>query len=112
MHAIYVRFTPESRHSGGSRKTSANDPKPTLALPEEFDRWPLLTLQEKLVTIDANIVGHRRYITFQHLPRSLSLNLCSLEIAVRSANQSLIRLRQLNVLLFWLVGSAIRENSD
>ncbi len=26
---IYVRFTPESRHSGGSRKTSANDPKRT-----------------------------------------------------------------------------------
>ncbi len=27
---IYVRFTPESGHSGGSRKTSANDPKRTL----------------------------------------------------------------------------------
>ncbi len=29
MDAIYVCFTPESRHSGGSRKTSAYDPKQT-----------------------------------------------------------------------------------
>ena len=28
----YVRFTPESGHSGTGRKTSANDPKQTLSL--------------------------------------------------------------------------------
>ncbi len=43
-----VRFTPESGHSGGSRKTSANDPKRTFDVHELRPGWafpsqPILT---------------------------------------------------------------------
>ena len=44
---------------------SANDPKRTLALPEEVEQWSLTTLREKLVKIGAKVVRHGRYVTVQ-----------------------------------------------
>ena len=37
----------------------------TLALPKEVEHWSLTTLREKLVKIDAKVVHHGRYVTFQ-----------------------------------------------
>ena len=37
----------------------------TLALPEAVAHWSLSSLREKLVKIDAKIVAHSRYVTFQ-----------------------------------------------
>ena len=37
----------------------------TLALPKEVEHWSLTTLREKLVKIDAKMVHHGRYVTFQ-----------------------------------------------
>jgi hypothetical protein len=37
----------------------------TLALPKEVEHWSLTTLREKLVKIDAKVVRHGRYVTFQ-----------------------------------------------
>jgi hypothetical protein len=36
-----------------------------LALPMEVEHWSLTTLQEELVKIDAKVVSHGRYVTFQ-----------------------------------------------
>jgi hypothetical protein len=47
----------------------------TLALPKEVEHWSLTTLREKLVKIDAMVVRHGRYVTFQlaevAVPRNL-----------------------------------------
>ena len=40
------------------------DPQETLALPKGVEHWPLTTLREKLIKIDAKVVRHGRYITF------------------------------------------------
>jgi hypothetical protein len=37
----------------------------TLALPETTKSWSLTSLREKLIKIDAKVVSHGRYITFQ-----------------------------------------------
>ncbi len=37
----------------------------TLALPTKVEHWSLTTLREKLIKIDAKVVRHGRYITFQ-----------------------------------------------
>ncbi len=37
----------------------------TLTLPKEVEQWSLTTLREKLVKIDAKVVRHGRYVTFQ-----------------------------------------------
>ena len=42
----------------------------TLALPKDVEHWSLTTLHEKLIKIDAKIVRHGRYITFQLVFRS------------------------------------------
>jgi hypothetical protein len=72
---IYVRFTPESGHSHGSRKRSAYDPKEKSAVPEEAEHWSLTTLREKLIKIGAKVVRHGRTVTFQlaevAIPRGL-----------------------------------------
>jgi hypothetical protein len=37
----------------------------TPALPKEVEHWSLTTLREKLVKIEAKVVAHGRYVTFQ-----------------------------------------------
>ena len=37
----------------------------TLALPEAVEHWSLTTLREKLIKVDAKVVQHGRYVTFQ-----------------------------------------------
>ncbi len=44
---------------------SANDPKETLALPQNVEYWSVTTHREKLIKIGAEVVRHGRYITFQ-----------------------------------------------
>ena len=44
---------------------SANDPRRTLALPQEIEHWSLTTLREKLIKIGGRVVRHGRYATFQ-----------------------------------------------
>ncbi len=39
--------------------------KLNLVLPMEVEHWSLTTLQEELVKIDAKVVSHGRYVTFQ-----------------------------------------------
>jgi len=34
-------------------------------LPKEVEHWSLTTIREKLVEIDAKVVAHGRYVTFQ-----------------------------------------------
>ena len=36
----------------------------TLATPEPIKDWTLTTLKEKLIKIDAKVVGHARYVAF------------------------------------------------
>ncbi len=54
---------------------SPNDPKETLALPQEVEYCSLTTRREKLIKIGAEVVRHGRYITFQlaevAVPRNL-----------------------------------------
>ncbi len=68
---------------------SANDPKLSLALPQEIEHWSLTTLREKLIKIGANVVRHGRYITFQlaevAIPRSLFANILRLIDGLRPA---------------------------
>ncbi len=52
------------------------DPQETLALPKGVEHWPLTTLREKLIKIDAKVVRHGRYITFPS-PKSPSQEPCS-----------------------------------
>jgi hypothetical protein len=46
-----------------------------LALPKPVQPWPLATLREKLVKIDAKVTRHAKYVTFQlaevGIPRTL-----------------------------------------
>ncbi len=60
---------------GWVSRTSAYDPKQSLALPQKIEHWSLTTLREKLVKIGAKVVRHGRYITLQlaevAIPRSL-----------------------------------------
>ncbi len=37
----------------------------TLAMPETAEPWSLSSLREKLIKIDARVVSHGRYVTFQ-----------------------------------------------
>jgi hypothetical protein len=37
----------------------------TLVLPDEVERWSLITLREKVVKIGAKVVAHARYTVFQ-----------------------------------------------
>ena len=37
----------------------------TNALQTEVEHWPLIMLREKLITIEAKLVRHGRYVTFQ-----------------------------------------------
>lgn len=39
----------------------------TLALPKDVEHWSLTTPREKLVKIEAKVVRHGRYVTFQVL---------------------------------------------
>ncbi len=52
-----------------------------MALPQEVERWWLITLREKLIKIGAKVVRHGRYVTFQlaevAIPRSLSPTSCA-----------------------------------
>ncbi len=54
---------------------SANDPKQSLALPDEVEHLSMTTLRDKLIKIGAKVVRHGRYVTFQlaevAIPRSL-----------------------------------------
>ncbi len=60
-----------------------------LALPQEVERWWLITLREKLIKIGAKVVRHGRYITFQlaevAIPRSLFANILRLIDGLRPA---------------------------
>ncbi len=56
---------PQKRTFPRPSLTSGYDPKETLALPQEVEHWSLTTLREMLVKIDAKVVRHGRYITFQ-----------------------------------------------
>ncbi len=55
--------------------TSANDPQPTFAMPHEAGHWSPASLRKKLVKIDAKVLSHGRYVTFQlaevAVPRNL-----------------------------------------
>ena len=50
-----------------------------LALPRSVKHWPLRTLREKLIKIDAKVVTHARYVTFLMAelatPRNLFANI-------------------------------------
>ena len=37
----------------------------TLALPEEMERWSLMSLREKVVKIGAKVIAYARYTEFQ-----------------------------------------------
>ncbi len=68
---------------------SAFDTKRTLALPDEIEHWSLTTLREKLIKIDAKVVRHGRYITFQlaevAIPRRLFADILRLIDGLRPA---------------------------
>ncbi len=61
---------------------SANDPKQSLALPDEVEHLSMTTLRDKLIKIGAKVFRHGRYVTFQldevAVPRSLSRKILSL----------------------------------
>ena len=71
----FVRFTPRSGPLWRCPRSSAFDPKLTLALPKAVEYWSLNTPREKLIKIGAKVVRYGRYVTFQlaevALPRSL-----------------------------------------
>ena len=46
-----------------------------LALPKEVEHWSLTTLRNKLIKIDAKVVRHGRYVTFQLAEVAVSENL-------------------------------------
>ncbi len=49
--------------------------------PEVVEHWSLTTLREKLIKIEAKVVRHRRYVTFQMaevaIPRALFADILS-----------------------------------
>ena len=61
----------------------------TLALPEAVEHWSLTTLREKLIKIEAKVVRHGRYITFQlaevAVPRNLFREILRLIDGLRPA---------------------------
>ncbi len=65
----------ESGRSRGPCRTSAADPKRTLALPQEVEHWSLTRQRDRLVKIGSKVIRHGRYITFQimemPIPRAL-----------------------------------------
>ncbi len=69
--------------------TSESSHNRKLALPQEVERWWLITLREKLIKIGAKVVRHGRYVTFQlaevAIPRSLFANILRLIDGLRPA---------------------------
>ena len=55
--------------------------------PEPIREWSLTSLKEKLIKIDAKVVSHRRYITFQMaevvIPRDLFADILRLVAELR-----------------------------
>ncbi len=65
LSRVFVSSTPRCGLSAWRRRWSGVDPARTLALPQEFEHWPLTMPREKLVKIIAKVVRHGRHVTFQ-----------------------------------------------
>ncbi len=69
-----------------------------LALPQEVERWWLITLREKLIKIGAKVVRHGRYVTFQLAEVAVPRELQRLEARIAlEAGLGLLRLRQVQI---------------
>ena len=49
----------------------------TLAMPKAVEPWSPTSLREKLIKIGAQVVSHRRYVTFQMAEVAVSRLTCS-----------------------------------
>jgi hypothetical protein len=60
----------------------------TLAMPRAAEPWSLTSLREKLIRIRAEVVTHRRYVTFQMaevaVPRQMFAEILSLIVRLRA----------------------------
>ena len=66
---------PESEDRDDIAKSSGMTRNRHLALPKEVEHWSLTTLRNKLIKIDAKVVRHGRYVTFQLAEVAVSKNL-------------------------------------